>query len=385
MGTSLTDRPAPPTLSLCLGIARTLDSTPRTASRWSRRLHALQSPFDRTPFLGALASIAALGDLAVNRVLVRVLTGEHSTLITWSRTGDLVRNLAAVTGLVALTAALIRFAMDSGLIRLWRRLIISALAGVFLPVVSIALFVPAEGSFQLIGPVAAISALILTIQIALAGARTPAPVGVRLGTLLIALTAFSGFVNLLTLIALPKLGGTVLGSLLVRGLVGAGETAYLVTPVVVGVTLWARPGLTRRTRIFAAAATLASFAMIAAGKVALDRTFKVVLVGAQDVTAFLDTSPGLYLLAFPVAFGVVALGLAHRHPASRQVAWAMLLLLCAGFTPRTPSRALMLVLGAALLTRSTIALAIYRRARASTGAKRSRSTTSSSPLSSETV
>ena len=174
-----------------------------------------------------------------------------------------------------------------------------------------------------------------------------------------------------------------------RGLNGAGETAYLAAPFVVGITLWSHPGLTRRTRVIAAAAMLLSFASIATGKIALGRTFKVILVGAQDVTAFLDTSPGLYLLAFPVAFGAIALGLSHRYPASRQSGWALLLIVCAGFSPRTPSRALMLVVGAAFLTRSAIALAIHRRARASAGPvrgeKRSTSTTTSLPASTDTA
>ena len=372
------------------GESATSMTRPTFASRWVTRLRALQGPFDPTPFLGALAAICAFGDLTVNRVLVRVLAGEHRVLIAVSRSGDLLRNLAAVAGLIALSIALFRFVLDAGAIRLWRRLTVSALAGVFVPITALALFIRAEGTFQPIGPIAAASGLVLTVQLSMAGARLPAPAGIRLGTLLVAFSAFSGFVTLLALIATPKIGATAVGNLLLRILSGAGETAFLVAPIAVGATLWSSPGVVRRDRIIAAGVLLGAFALITTGQLALDRTFAVLLVGAQDVGAFLESSPGLYVLAYPIALGAIAFGLVHKHPANRQAALAVLLVVSAGFSPRTPSRALMLVLGAALLTRAAIALAIHRRARAgasatSGGRERSISTSTSPPASSDTA
>ena len=108
--------------------------------------------------------------------------------------------------------------------------------------------------------------------------------------------------------------------------------------------------------LFALVVTAFSAISLADSRQALGGTFNTILEGALDLQLFVDSRPEVYALWFSVVAGASAIGFMHPNPAYRQGTAAVLLLLCAGFFPRTPSRALMFVLGTAFLGRTSIAL-----------------------------
>jgi hypothetical protein len=98
------------------------------------------------PTLAVLASLAALLDLALNRVAVRAAyeLAEPATVLAWMRFGALPRNLAGISGVVALLAALFAYLRMPGFAPLYIRLPVAAFAGVLMPTLTLAIALPRE-------------------------------------------------------------------------------------------------------------------------------------------------------------------------------------------------------------------------------------------------
>jgi hypothetical protein len=91
-------------------------------------------------------------------------------------------------------------------------------------------------------------------------------------------------------------------------------------------------------------------------KHAVGRDLPDLLYGAVRLEFLPDRDFILYAIPLGVGWAVTVAAIMSKDSARRQMGAALLLLLSAGYAPRTPSTLLMTVLGAALLARSCIAL-----------------------------
>ncbi|MBW1758521.1 MAG: hypothetical protein JRD92_15525, partial [Deltaproteobacteria bacterium] len=85
------------------------------------------------------------------------------------------------------------------------------------------------------------------------------------------------------------------------------------------------------------------------------------LYGAVRLDFLPDRDLILYAIPLSVGSAVTVAAMLSKDPVRRQLGAALLLLLSAGYTPRSPSTLIVTVLGVALLSRAGIALAQRRR------------------------
>jgi len=85
------------------------------------------------------------------------------------------------------------------------------------------------------------------------------------------------------------------------------------------------------------------------------------LYGAVRLDFLPDDDFILYAIPLGIGAAVTVTAMLSKDPVDRQMGAALLLLLSAGYAPRTPSALIVTVLGVALLSRAGIALAQRRR------------------------
>jgi hypothetical protein len=313
----------------------------------------------KTPLLGMLAAFAALLDLAVNRVAIRTLgeTLSHLELIELVRWGHLPRNLAAISGLVALTIALLSFLRTPMHAPVRRRLSIAGFAGIFLPTTALATLLPAERTSLQIVLFAVGAANVLAVLLGLTAARRDAPWGIRAGVALVAISAFFAFASLVVTL-LPPIAQTQAGLVAGAVLRRTGEVCFLIAPIAVAVSIGPR-GRDRRSRVSLAAGVvtfLVAMSLSWWGLNSLRGDFAVVLYGAERVELFLESAPFVYVVLLSTAVAVGVAGVTSGDSAHRQAGAGVLLLVAGGYAARSPGRLLMTVLAVALLARTCIVL-----------------------------
>jgi hypothetical protein len=254
--------------------------------------------FERTPALGAIAAVAALGDLVFQRFVLRSL-GEvvpHSTLVEIARWAPLARNVAAICGTVALAISLFGFVREPRVARVGHRLGLAAFAGVFMPTVVLATVLPADRTTPQVVLFASAAACVLGVLVAMTALRRPAPRGLRAGLMLVAFSAFAALLTLVLALALPPSLGEV--AVITRQTVmRAGEAAFLLAPVAIGATT-VLGELSPRAIVAAAAGvvtTIAATIGLAFVRAAVDGELGVLLYGAQHLEMLSDVAPAAYV------------------------------------------------------------------------------------------
>lgn len=316
---------------------------------------------ESAPALALLAALAAVCDLVVNRVVLRGLADAlgHGAAVDLARWGMLPRNLAAVAGLVALGFALVDFIRIRGHLPLRRRIVLAAFAGIFLPTALLATVLPEEKTTTQVVLLATGAANVLAVLTGLTAVRFTSPPALRIGLAGAITAVFFAFAALVLAMLGTQLGwntGYVIASAMRR----VGEIAYLLTAVPVGLAVFAGRG-EPRGQLQLALGLGAAFALMVAmfwGRLELRAEFAVVLYGAQRVELFIDTFPLAYALPLALATGVGIAGLASASAAKRQAACGLLLVLAAGYSPKSPGPLLVMVLGLALLSRATMSSAL---------------------------
>jgi hypothetical protein len=344
----------------------TPESATRDATRFDDR-HELAA----IPVLGLVAMAAALIDLWLNGVLLRTVGDgmSHATLIEVARWGDLPRNLSAIAGLVALPASLVGYLATRRWANIQRRLVIAGFAGLFLPIVALATLLSPEvlphddRTIKLV-KVGIGAANVLAVLVGLIAVRRAAPAGVRLGVLFATASCFLAFAAL-AIAEIRWISHTQWGVISFYVVRRLGEGAYLLMPIAVAMTLLPRTNDLRGRIALGAGALVAAVvaALVGWGILGLRGDFDIVLYGAQRLELFSDGAQVLgipltvlYVLPLAIGFGAGTAGLASTDPGRRQAGVAILLLLAAGFAPRSPAPLLSMVLGVVLLSRASIAL-----------------------------
>lgn len=315
------------------------------------------------PPLAWLAGFAALADLIVNRVLVLLGSDVWSpgALIRLGVWGGFARNLSVVSALVALGFCLVSLSSPKSGLPFSARAGIASFGWVLVPIVTLMTFLPRAWTRpELVLVVAALThATILLLVLAGMHWRSTRPITVALVLTLVA--AFSGIFSMAT---------TLFGERaywqhterLANAFRWSGELAYLAVPIAIGfaISIPLRETRGKLTVLLSGLAAGAIAMGMAAWKHLVGRDLPDLLYGALRLDFLPDEDFTLYAIPLGVGAAVTVAAAMSRSSISRQLGAALLLLLSAGYAPRTPSTLLLTVLGVALLARSSMALARRR-------------------------
>lgn len=319
------------------------------------------------PPLALLAVSAALFELALARVAWNGLPDvlDLEALRVLRDLGRFPRNLAAVSGIVALLFALLAFLRHSGWAPIGRRLIVAAFSGIFVPSLLVATALPYASLRARLVIFSLGAANVLTTLIAITAIRYRAPTGVRVAVGALAATAFSSLLVVgLGLVMTAEGGALGLVAGLFREHPGTSQRVLLALRHL-GEVCWmtvlgggaaaivhGRPA-GRDARYVGAGIVLAA---VVAGGVALraliGHRFRLMIFGAFRFGLFLDDGSLLYVLPIGVALGAGVVGLASKQPSVRQLASGLVLWMTAGYAPHTPIQLLYLLLSTMLVTRA---------------------------------
>ncbi len=330
---------------------------------------AARAAVARVPPLALLAVLAAILELVLARAAWHALTDVWSAtdVIELRRWARFPRNLAAVSGLVAITVALFGFLRLPGFAPIGRRLAVAAFSGVFVPSIAVTAVLSPEHVRRKLVVFSLAAANVLVTLVGLTAVRYRAERALRAA---VALASASSFFTLLT-VGLTQLVQAesgfwrALGAALVEGSGGGepllmgvrhlGELCWVGALVAAAVVVATEAALARhKARLWAlgllAVVSIAAWASLRLGLG--PHRFGLLLFGAFRFGMFVDGAPALYAVPLGLGFASGVAGLLHPDPALRQLGLGALAWLAAGFAPHTPIQLSYLVLGATLLARA---------------------------------
>lgn len=316
------------------------------------------------PPLGWLAGLAALADLLINRILIKLghSTWSNEALVRLDLSGRFALNLSVVAGLVVLAFCLGSLSSRHSGLPLSARAGIASFGWILVPIVTLMTFLPlALTGRQLVLVVAGLAHAVILLLI-LAGLHwrsAPAMVATLILTLVASLSGAASMI------------ATMVGrkffwehtTRLANAFHWSGELAYLMIPLAVGFALGI-PWNTLRGKAALLFSTLAA-AAVAIGMAFWQRAVRgdlpTMVYGAFRLDLLPDPYTVLYAIPLGTAAAMTVAAAMSKDPARRQMGAALLLLLSAGYAPRMPGTLILTVVGVALLARSGIALAQRRR------------------------
>ena len=338
------------------GIDSSLASVAAVATAEDERSPA----FAAVPPLAWMAGAAALVDLVTNRVLIPlgIDVWSHDALVGLDGWGGFARNLSVVSALVALSFCLVSLLSRKNGLPLSARAGIAAFGWVLVPIVTLMTFLPRGWtSMELVLVVAGLAHALILLLI-LAGLHWRSTRAVAAALVLTLIGSFSGIVS--TIVSL--VGGRVYwqhADRLSNAFRWAGELAYLAVPFAIGLTIaipW-RDARGKATLVLSGLVAGLVAAGMAVWKHVVGRDLPDLLYGAVRLDFLPDDDFILYAIPLGMGWAVTFAAALSRDPIRRQLGAALLLILSAGYAPRTPSTLVVTVLGVALLARSGIALA----------------------------
>lgn len=316
------------------------------------------------PPLAWMAGIAALADLLINRVLIKLghSIWSNEALLQLDRWGSFARNLSVVAALVATAFCLGALSSKRSGLPLSARAGIVAFGWVLIPIVTLMTLLPlAWTRVELVLVVAGLAHATMLLLV-LAGLQWKSTPGMIAALVLTLVAAVSGAGAMIASIV----GHQTLwphAERLSNAFHWSGELAYLATPLAVAFTL-AIPWGTVRGKAAVIVSTLAA-AWVAIGMAFWRRLvgneLPTLVYGAGRLDLLPDRFAILYAIPLGVGWAVTVAAVMSKDPARKQLGAALLCLLSAGYAPRSPSTLILTVLGVALLARSGIALAERRR------------------------
>lgn len=337
-----------------------IDSSLASVAAVSSLEDARSPDFSALPPLAWMAGVGALADLVVNRVLILLGTDVWSRdeLLRLDGVGSFARNLSVVSALVALSFCLAAFSARQSRVPFSGRAGIASVGWVLIPIVTLMTFLPRGWTrMELVLVVAGLAhGLVLLLILAGVHSRSSRPISVALVLTLVA--ALSGFLSTaVSLVGERRFWEQT--ERLSNAFRWSGELAYLAVPLAVAFAL-AIPWREARGRVVLAVSALAATSITAGiflWKHAVGSSLPDLLYGAVRLD-FLPAND-LMLYAIPLGLGsaITVAAALSKDPLHRQMGAALLLLLSAGYAPRTPSALIVMVLGVALLARVGIASA----------------------------
>ena len=312
------------------------------------------------PPLAWMAGAAAFADLILNRVLIRLGSDAWSpdALVRLGTWGGFARNLSVVSALVALGFCLASLSSPKSGLPFSVRAGIASFGWLLVPIVTLMTFLPRAWTRpELVIVVAGLAhATILLLILAGMHWRSTRPVAVALVLTLVA--ALSGVLPMVVNLVGERTYWEHTERLS-NAFRWSGELAYLAAPIAIGFAI-SIPWRELRGKAAIVLSALAA-GVVAAGMIiwkhAVGRDLPDLLYGALRLDFLPDRDFILYAIPLGVGAAVTVAAIMSKDVVRRQLGGALLLLLSAGYAPRTPSALLMTVLGVALLARVGIALA----------------------------
>jgi hypothetical protein len=325
---------------------------------------------ERSPYIAAVPPLAwmtgtaALADLIINRVLLPlgIDVWSHDALVRLDGWGGFARNLSVVSALVALSFCLASLSSRKSGLPMSARAGIASFGWVLVPIVTLMTFLPRGYTrVEVVLALAGLAhALILLLILAGIHWRSTRPTAVALVLTLVA--AFSGIVSMIV----SLIGGRTYWEhtdRLANAFRWSGELAYLAVPLAIGLAVaipW-REAAGKATLVLSGLAAGVVTIGMAVWKHGVGQDLPDLLYGAVRLDFLPDDDFILYAIPLGIGAAVTVTAMLSKDPVDRQMGAALLLLLSAGYAPRTPSALIVTVLGVALLSRAGIALAQRRR------------------------
>jgi hypothetical protein len=312
-----------------------------------------------------MAGLGALADLVINRVLLPLgrdiwAHDVFARLDTW---GVFARNLSVVSALVALSFCLVSLSSRKSGLPFSARAGLASFGGVLVPLVTVMVFLP-RGAAQ-VALVLAVAGLAhaLVLLLILTGIHWRSTRATAAALILTLVATFSGIVSMIV----SMVGGRAYWEhtdRLSNAFRWSGELAYLAVPLAIGLAVTI-PWREARGKAALASSALAA-GLVATGmalwKHAVGRDLPDLLYGAVRLDFLPDDDFILYAVPLGVGWAVTVAATLSKDAIRRQMGAALLLLLSAGYAPRSPITLIVMVLGVALLARAAIALAQRRQA-----------------------
>ena len=310
------------------------------------------------PVLTWMTVWSSVADLLINRILLRSWEQSWSreVLVQLDRWGAFSRNLAVMSGLVALTFCLVAFSARRSQLPLSARVGLAGFGGAFVPTVALMAALPrASTRLELVLIVAALAhaLILLLILVGLRWRTSPAIVTTMVTALAASMCGVAALI-------VSLIGGRMFWAhteRLANAFRWAGEIAYLVLPIMIGFAVGIR-WRERRSKVVLAVSTAvaaAAAATLFAWRLSVGMEFPTVFYGATRLDLLPDANILLYAIPLGIGAAVSCVAVLSKDPAHRQMGAALILLLAAGYAPRTPTVLVMTVLAIGLLARSAVA------------------------------
>jgi len=311
-----------------------------------------------------MAAFAALADLMINRVAIPLGVDAWSSgaLARVDGAGGFARNLSVISALVALSFCLASISSPKSGLPFSARAGVASFGWVLIPIVTMMTFLPrAMTRVELVLALAGLAHALILLLI-LAGIHLRPTRAASAALVLTLVAAFSGILSLVVSLVGERTYWER-AERLSNAFRWSGELAYLAIPLAIGFAIaipW-RDARGKATLLVAGLAAGLVTGGMASWKHAVGRELPDLLYGAVRLDFLPDRDLILYAIPLSVGSAVTIAGVLSKDPVRRQMGVALLLLLSAGYTPRSPSTLMVTVLGVALLSRAGIALAQRRR------------------------
>jgi hypothetical protein len=316
------------------------------------------------PPLAWMAGFAAGAELLIDRVLIKLghAAWSNEALLQLDRWGRFSRNLSVVATLVATAFCLAALSSRRSGLPLSARAGVAGFGWVLVPIVTLMTFTPLVWtSPQLVHVVAGLAHATILLLI-LAGLHWRSSPGVVAALVLTMVASLSGVASMIVSIVGERFFWEHTDRLS-NAFRWSGELAYLVIPLAAAFALAIPSGTLRGKAALIASTTAASAVAIgmAFWQRAVEKELPTMIYGAARLELLPDPYAALYAIPLGMGCAVTVAAAMSADPARRQMGAALLLLLSAGYAPRTPSALIVTVLAVALLARSAIAIAQRRR------------------------
>jgi len=311
-----------------------------------------------------MAAFAALADLLINRVAIPLGVDAWSSgaLARVDGAGGFARNLSVISALVALSFCLASISSPKSGLPFSARAGVASFGWVLIPIVTMMTFLPrAMTRVELVLALAGLAHALILLLI-LAGIHLRPTRAASAALVLTLVATFSGILSLMVSLVGERTYWEH-AERLSNAFRWSGELAYLAIPLAIGFAIaipW-RDARGKATLLVAGLAAGLVTGGMASWKHAVGRELPDLLYGAVRLDFLPDRDLILYAIPLSVGSAVTVAAMLSKDPVRRQLGAALLLLLSAGYTPRSPSTLIVTVLGVALLSRAGIALAQRRR------------------------
>ena len=291
-----------------------------------------------------------------------MIPGQRDALVRLDTWGGFARNLSVVSALVALGFCLASLSSPKSGLPFSARAGIASFGWLLVPIITLMTFLPRAWTRpELVVVVAGLAhATILLLVLAGMHWRSTRPVAVGLVLTLVA--ALSGVLSMVVNLVGERTYWEH-SERLSNAFRWSGELAFLAVPIAIGFAI-SIPWRELRGKTAIALSALAG-GIVATGMIVwkhlVGRNLPDLLYGALRLDFLPDRDFILYAIPLSVGAAVTVAAIMSKDAVRRQLGGALLLLLSAGYAPRTPSSLLLTVLGVALLARAAIALAQRQR------------------------